>query len=209
MMRHTKITVFLPFVAVLALTSCQPPTHPNQINDFDGKTYDSLLLTHGALASLRENIRISHPDFIPAFNATAHAYTAAFDAYSIYRIDPQRVAPTLSSLVSDLALNVQKLEHDLTDPLPVEPAKKDAVRERMALRRGRMAASRPRYEMSLVDILTTLETGAQIAKFVPIAAPYADLAVLVIDATKRAVGDFNASSGKLIDLALLAPIAPI
>jgi len=197
----------LPII-VLALTSCQPPTHPNAINDFDGKTYDSLLLAHTAMASMREKIRTQYKQFIPTFNTVAHTYSLAYDGYALYRTAPDQNAAKTSLLVSNLATSVAALEHDITNRLPYDPKKATVVVEKAKARRGRMA-NRPRYEMNLVDILTALQVGSQIAQTVPVVGPYAVIASMVIDATKSAVNSSKWSSGKPIDLALIAPIASI
>lgn len=195
--------------AALMLTSCQPSTHPNQINEFDGKTYDTLLLTHTALAELREAVRIEHRQFVPAFNSTTHAYNAAYDAYALYRLDPQSGALKVSTLLRDLASNVKLLERALTTPLPVPPVKQEEIRQKARVRKGSMATSRPSYEMSLVDVLTELQVGATIAQNVPVVSPYATIALMIINATKSAVQTSQSHSKKLIDIALLTPIAPI
>jgi hypothetical protein len=54
MINKLKLAVFLlPLLAFLLASGCgsQPP-HPNQLNAFDGATYDSLTVAHGALSSL-------------------------------------------------------------------------------------------------------------------------------------------------------------
>jgi hypothetical protein len=201
--------LLLPVLAVLLLASCEPSKHPNQISDFDGKTYDSFVLAHGALGSLRETVRSQHPELVPAFNTAAHSYGLAYDAYVVYRLSPQTGAPQVSLLAGVLASAIQTLEHDLTNGLPVQPGKAMEIRRNAAIRRGKLAASRPRYEMSLIDILTALQTGAQIAQTIPTASPYATLALLVINATESAVNNSRAAANQPIDLSLIAPIAAI
>jgi hypothetical protein len=195
-------------LACVFVAGCPKATHPNQINEFDGKTYDSLMLSHEALATLRDEIQIRRPDHAESFNTAAVAYRDAYDSYASYRGAPGQHASQVAALVSGLAVAIAALENELTDELPVPRAKEHAIRVRAAERR-RIATRSASFSVSIIDILTELQTGAELAKAVPQTGPYAGLAVILIQAAKVAITAAQANAARPIELALIYPIAPI
>src|SRR5579884_4047925 len=77
---------------VLANSSCGNQPHPNQINAFDGASYDSLTLAHGALAALRSPVASQYTQYTQVFNQAAATYSVAYGAYSLFRADPKAQA---------------------------------------------------------------------------------------------------------------------
>lgn len=195
----------LPVFSLLfiATTGCgtQPP-HPDQLNAFDGATYDTLTLAHGALGSLRAKISAGYPKYVPQFNQAAAAYGVAFQAYSLYRTN-QTDQSQLSSAVANLTVSVVALEGVFQSDMNPSPAAVANVQGRA--KKMRAAAAR----LSLSDILTELQIAAAIARTIAPAAPYALLADLVIDATRQAMAAQTAASGRPIDLSTISPIAAI
>ena len=189
------------FSLVCALTiGCgTQPNHPNQLNTFDGATYDTLTVAHGALGSLRAQISTSYPKYVPQFNQAASAYEVAFQAYSLYRTD-QSNQSQLSLAIANLTVSVVGLESTLQSDMNASPAA-------VANIQGRARKMRAATRVSISDILTELEIAAAIARTIPPAAPYAILAELVIGATSQAMAAESAASGHAIDLMTIAPIA--
>ena len=111
------------FSLVLILTTgCgTQPTHPNQLNTFDGATYDTLTLAHGALGSLRAQISAGYPKYVPQFNQAASAYAVAFQAYSLYRTE-QTNQSQLSLAVANLTVSVVALESVFQSDMNASPA---------------------------------------------------------------------------------------
>jgi hypothetical protein len=177
------------------------PNHPNQLNAFDGATYDTLTAAHGALGSLRAQISASYPKYVPQFNQAASAYGVAFQAYSLYRTD-QSNQSQLSLTIANLTVSVVALESTFQSDMNASPAAVANVQTRAK----KMRAS---ARVSISDILTELEIAAAIARTIPPAAPYALLAELVIGTTTQAVAAESAASGYAIDLTTISPIMPI
>ncbi|MGI9074853.1 MAG: hypothetical protein ACR2JB_26845 [Bryobacteraceae bacterium] len=203
-----KFKLALSTLVVVALTistlGCNPqPNHPNQINTFDGASYDSLTIAHGALASFRVQISTSDKQYISVFNQAATAYATGFNAYSLYRTTQGNEA-AVSVDIANLTVSIVSLEDALQAHLHVSPQAVLQVRAKAA--RVRAAAS-PRISIS--DILTELEIAAAIAQTVPGTQPYSALAEIVIRATQQALAARSSASGKPIDLSALQPIALI
>src|ERR1700755_1127443 len=110
-MLKTKLLAAATAVFFLLIAAgCQSQTrHPNQINTFDGASYDSLTAARGALLSLRTSISTGYPKYIPAFNQAAASYETAYDAYVLYRAAPSdQVATALA--ISNLTVGIISLE---------------------------------------------------------------------------------------------------
>jgi hypothetical protein len=186
----------------LSTTGCgtQPP-HPDQLNAFDGATYDTLTLAHGALGSLRAKISAGHPKYVPQFNQAAAAYQVAFQAYSLYRTD-QTNQSQLSLPIANLTVSVAALESVFQSDMNPSPAAVANVQ-------GRAKKMRATAHLSISDILTELQIAAAVARTIAPAAPYALVAELVIDATRQAMAAQTAASGHPIDLSTISPILAI
>lgn len=194
----------LPVFSVIFIltTGCgTQSSHPNQLNMFDGATYDTLTVAHGALGSLRAQISAGYPKYVPQFNQAASAYAVAFQAYSLYRTD-QSNQSQLSSAVANLTMSVAALESALQSDMNASPAAVASVQSRA--RKMRATA-----RVSISDILTELEIAAAVARTIAPAAPYALLAELVIGATTQALAAQSAASGHPIDLTTISPILVI
>ncbi len=199
----------LTLAAILAIslslfTGCNPPVkHPNQINSFDGASYDGLTLAHAALTSLRTSVSTNYPQYKTTFNQAAASYTTAYEAYSVFRTIPaDQSAAALA--ISNLTISMVYLENKFQADMNVPQGTVHAVRGRAARIR---AVVDPRITLS--DILTELEIAASIAATVPGTQPYATLAELVIKATEQAVAAMQSNSGQPIELTSIAPIAPL
>ncbi|MBV9158442.1 MAG: hypothetical protein JO097_19435 [Acidobacteriaceae bacterium] len=205
MFTHLKFTALaVVATAVLISTGCKSqPAHPNQLNTFDGATYDSLTLAHGALASLRVQISTSYPKYAPLFNEAEVTYSTAYEAYSLYRVKSSNQAQ-ISVAISNLAVAIAALENAFQSDLHVAPKVILDFRHRALV--IRTAAGQ---NISISDILTALEIAAAVAQTVPPAAPYAALATIVIEATQQALAAQSAASGQPIDLSTIQPLAPI
>lgn len=194
------------FAATLISTGCNTqPAHPNQINAFDGASYDSLTLAQGALTSLRVQVSTTYPQYAPEFNQAAAAYSTALNAYSVYRtavIGANQAQ--LSAAIQSLTVSIVLLENTFEADLHVPPSTVQKIRRKAARLRSGSGAN-----VSAVDILTALEIAASIAAAVPQAQPYAALAAIVIGATDEAVAAESAAAGQPIELSTLQPIAPI
>lgn len=207
---HTKLKFAASFVAIVgaALISngCHtPPAHPNQINTFDGASYDSLTLAHGALTSLGVQISSTYPQYSSQYNTALAAYSTAFNAYSLYRAAAASGNQAQVSVgLQNLTLSIVVLENAFEADLHVSAA---------SLRQARAEAARIRAatgsNASISDILTELEIAASIAEAVPQAKPYAALAAMVIAATDAALNAEEAAAGQPIDLSTIQPITPI
>ena len=193
-------------VAVLTFSGCHTQAnHPNQINTFDGASYDSLTLAHGALTSLRAQIMSNYPKYTSEFNEAAAAYTTALNAYSVYRaVASSSNQAQVSVALQSLTLSIVVLENAFESDLHVSAAIFSQIRARAEQIR---AAAGP--NASVADILTDLEIAAAIAEAVPQAQPYAALAAVVIAATDAALNAEQASAGQPIDLSTIQPVAPL
>jgi hypothetical protein len=188
---------------VLASSSCSNEPHPNQINAFDGASYDSLTLAHGALAGLRAPIASQYTQYTSVFNQAAASYSVAYDAYSLFRTSPETQA-SVAVAVGNLTVSIVGLENALESGMQVPPTQALAIRKQAA--RIRKAAG---SNTSVADILTDLEIAAAIAQGVDPSQPYSGLALLVIDATNQALAAKSAATGQPIDLSTIQPVPPI
>jgi hypothetical protein len=194
----------LPLLAFLLASGCgsQPP-HPNAMNAFDGATYDTLTVAHGALSSLRAQVVSSYPKYTPVFNQAAAAYATAFSGYALYRSTTADQAGTAAALAS-LTASVVALENAFLNDMHASPASMAKMRLKAKNIRAHASAA-----VSISDILTELEIAAAVAKAIPTAQPYAALAQIVISATSEAVASEAAAVGQAIDLSTIQPLAAI
>jgi hypothetical protein len=204
-MSKIKLAAFILAVGALTITTAcnTQPTHPNQINAFDGASYDGLTVAHAALASFRVPISTKDKQYVPVFNEAAAAYSTAFNAYSLYHANQSNQA-AVSVRIVNLTVSIVSLENAFQGALHVAPHAVLKLREKAG--RMRVAAS-PRITIS--DILTELEMAAAIAATVNGTQPYSGLAAIVIDATQQALAAQSGASGQAIDLATIQPIAAI
>jgi hypothetical protein len=190
-------------VCIALATGCGTQTpHPNQLNSFDGASYDSLTLAHGALTSLRAEVAVSYPKYVPVFNEAASSYAAAFNAYALYRTNPASQA-ALTVAIANLTISVVALEDSFQTDLQVSPAAVVEVTRKAGSLRARLAGT----NVTVSDILTELEIAAAVARAVPAAAPYAGVASMVIAATSEALTAEATGTGQLIDLTTIQPVA--
>ena len=188
---------------VLATSSCSNQPHPNQINAFDGASYDSLTLAHGALAALRAPIASQYIQYSSVFNQAATTYAVAYDAYSLFRTSPETQA-NVAVAIGNLTVSIVALENAVESGMQVPATRALAIRKQ-ATRIRKAAGS----NTSVADILTELEIAAAIAQGVDPSQPYSGLALLVIDATNQALAAKSAATGQPIDLSTIQPVAPI
>jgi hypothetical protein len=205
-MSKFKIAVFSFFVLTLAIgtVACNTqPSHPNQINTFDGASYDSFTVAHAALASFRLQVSTTDKQYISVFNEAAAAYATGFNAYSLYRTTQANQA-AVSVAISNLTFSIVSLENAIQAALHVSPQAVLNVRGKAAKLR---ASASPRISIS--DILTELEIAAAIARTLPGTQSYAGLAAIVISAAQQALAAQTSASGQAIDLSTIQPIALI
>jgi hypothetical protein len=200
-----KLTLAAIFVAVLIFcTGCNnQPKHPNQINVFDGASYDSLTAAHAALASLRSSISTTHQQYIAPFNQAAESYSTAFAAYGVYRTIQADQTP-LTLAIANLTVSIVSLENTFQNDMNASPAEVQRVRVQATQIRSRV-----RSQITVSDILTELEIAASIASTIPATQPYSGLAALVIKMTQQSLAALSASSGQAIDLSTIQPLPPI
>ena len=183
-------------VAAISLnTGCTPPSaHPNQINKFDGAAYDSLVLAHGSLASLRESIPQDYPKLAPSFNKVAEAYRTAVIAYSLYRSNANAQV-NLSNALHTLTLTLVALETDLGVDLHSGSSTNGTAQAHIS------------YSPS--ELLVELELAASIASVIPATQAEAKAAQVILAATRQAFAEWQAVASQPIDLSLLQPIEAI
>jgi hypothetical protein len=193
-------TVVLVALTISTVACNTQPNHPNQINTFDGASYDSLTVAHAALASFRVRVSTTDKQYISVFNEAAAAYATGFNAYSLYRTTQSNEA-AVTLTIANLTVSIVSLENEIQAALHVSPQAVLNVRRRaMKIR----AAASPRISIS--DILTELEIAASIAQTVPGAQSYAGLAAIVISAAQQALAAHSSASGQAIDLSTIQPI---
>jgi hypothetical protein len=204
MINKLKLAVLmLPLFAFFLASGCgSQPAHPNELNAFDGTTYDSLTVAHGALTSLRAKVVSSYPKYAPVFNQAAAAYAAAFNSYSLYRTTANEA--DISMALANLTVSVVALENALLNDMHASSVNMVKMRRKANAMRARASAS-----VTISDVLTELEIAAAVAKAIPATQPYAALAQIVIDATSQAVAAEAAASGQVIDLSTIQPLAAI
>lgn len=202
---HLVAFGLLAIAATLIATGCnQPSKHPNQINDFDGASYDSLTVAHGALTALRSQISTNYKQYAPQFNEAAATYSTAFTVYSQFRTDLNDQA-TASEAVNALTISIIALETSIQQQLHAPAAAAKNAHQKAAAMRTRAA----QQHISISDVLTELEIAATVAQAVPAASPYASLASMVIDATSQALAAYHAAAGQAIDLTTIQPVPAI
>jgi hypothetical protein len=199
-----RSSLALPILSLFLMlaTGCgTQPNHPNQLDTFDGATYDSLTLAHAALSSLRTQISAGYPKYVPQFNQAASAYVVAFQSYSLYRTDRSN-ASQLSLAIANLTVSVTGLEAVFQSDMQASPAAVANVQ-------SRAMKIRATAHVSISDIFTELQIAAAVAQTIPPAAPYAMLAQLVIDATRQALAAQTAAASQPIDLSTISPVPAI
>ena len=203
--RLRSLVSLVPIVAVILATGCgsQAP-HPNQLNAFDGASYNTLTLAHGALTSLRPQISVSYPKYAPVFNQAAASYTAAFNAYSLFRLDPSDQTG-VALAIGNLTVSVVALENSLQADMHVSPAVIADIHRKSRT----LLENAERQHLTVSDLLTELEIAAAVARAVPATEAYAGIASMVILATSQALEAESAASGQPIDLATIQPIATL
>jgi len=192
--------------ALLITTGCKDqPNHPNQMNTFDGASYDTLTLAHGALSSLRTQVSTVYPQYASEFNQAAAAYSTAVAAYSVYRTEATSAGQSqVTSAINNLTLSVVVLENAFEADMHVSAENDRRIRAEAAVFRASLGS-----HISAADILTALEIAATIAETVPETQPYSKLAAMVIAATNAALIAEDAAAGQLIDLSTIQSILPI
>jgi hypothetical protein len=198
------LSIFSVLCAVLATGCGTQPTHPNQLNTFDGASYDTLTLAHGALASLRTQVVVSFPKYVPVFNEAAVSYAVAFDAYALYRTNPSDES-ALVVAAGNLTLSIVALENSFQTGMQVPPGIVTDVRRKARA----LLEEAARQRLTVSDILTELEIAAALAESIPATSSYAGLASMVIEATSQALAAESAQAGQPIDLTTIQPIAAI
>jgi hypothetical protein len=199
----TAVLTFAAAAASFLMTGCNnQPNHPNQINTFDGATYDSLTVAHAALLSLRVQVSTEYPSYTPTFNQAAASYKTALDTYTAFRVNGDSAAVSLA--MANLAASIVALEDSFETQLHVDPKTLMKLRARAAKLR---AAAGPQITIS--QILGDLELAATIAEAVPGTQPYSEVAAMIIQATQQALAAETAGSGRPIDLSTIQAVAEI
>jgi hypothetical protein len=197
--------VALPVLSILLASSCGTHTsHPNQINAFDGATYDGLLLAHGALTSLEANVTTSYPKYVPIFNQAGAAYNTALATYTTFRATPTTQAE-LSVTIGNLTVAIVALENAFQTDMQASSTNIAEIRARAK----RLRTSASNAGISVSDLLTELEIAAAVARTIPQTAPYAQLAEVIIQTTSAALAAEVAQVGQPIDITLIQPIPAI
>jgi hypothetical protein len=203
--RFRSFICLVSVVCLVLATGCgTQPAHPNQLNTFDGASFDTLTLAHGALTSLRAQVSVAYPKYIPLFNEAADAYAATYSAYALYRTNPADPSAVTVAL-SNLTISIIALENSFQADMQVSPSVVAGIRKKALTLRQRAAGQ----NVTVSDILTELEIAAAVARAVPAASVYAALASMVIEASSQALAAESASAGQPIDLATIQPVATI
>lgn len=194
---HFALGAAVLAAAALITTGCKPQSnHPNQLNRFDGAAYDSLVLAHGSLVSLKTSVQQQYPALAPDFNKVAEAYNTAVAAYSIYRMTGATegaMSTALHNLTLSLVLLVGEVEINLhrTDLRPAT------------------AKISAQTDYSASELLTALQLAAAIASLVPATQAEAQAAEAILAATRQALTEWRAVANAPINLAWLTPIDAI
>ncbi len=203
-----RLRSFISIVSVICVvmaTGCGTQTsYPNQLNAFDGASYSTLTLAHGALTSLRAQISVSYPKYAPVFNGAADAYTVAYNAYAAYRTNPSDSA-ALTVELSNLTVSIVALENAFQTDMQASPAMVASIRNKAKTLRMRAAGQ----NVTVSDVLTELEIASAVAETIPGASAYAGIASMVIEATSAALTAESASAGQPIDLTTIQPVATL
>ena len=151
--------VALPVLSILFASGCgSQASHPNQLNTFDGATYNTLLLAHGALASLEANVTTTYPKYAPIFNQAAAAYGVAYTSYASFRVTPTTQAE-VAVTIDNLTIAIVALENAFESDMHASAA--SIAESRARARRIRAAAKEAGISVS--DLLTELEIAAAVA----------------------------------------------
>lgn len=197
--------VALPLLGILFAIGCGTQTsHPNQINAFDGATFDSMLLAHGALTSLQVNLITTYPKYKPVFNQASAAYGVAYAAYASFRTAPTTQAE-VGVAIDNLTIAIVGIENAFQTAMQPSAKNVAAIRARAL----HLRASATKAGITVSDLLTELEIAAAIARTIPPAGPYAQLAQLVIQTTSAALSAETAATGQPVDMTLIQPILAI
>lgn len=196
--KFTSAFMAAGLAAVTVFTSgCSPqPNHPNQLNRFDGAAFDSLVLAHGSLVSLRTSVQDRYPNLAPAFNKTADAYRMAVAAYTAYRVTGATELTLSNSL------------HKLTFALVALEGQLEANLHRTEIQN---TASRLEGQASYIpsDLFSVLQLAASIASFVPATQGEAEAAGALLAAAHQALSEWRTVSKAPINLDWLSPVEPI
>lgn len=205
MPHHLKLSLFgIATFAVVLFTGCNTQQqHPNQLNAFDGATYNSLTLAHAALTSLRTQVPTAAPQYVTEFNEAAAAHEVAFNAYASFRSQPTNTV-TVTTAIADLTVGIVSLENALTTGMKADSQTAAEIRQKAFRLRTRIGG-----KVSVPDILTELEIAAAVAETIPAAQPYSQIAALIIEATSEALVAENATAGQPIDLTSIQPVSQI
>lgn len=116
-MRQARIAPLAALLAVLILSGCAKqltPSHPNQINAFDGAAYDTLITVQASIQTAK-TLEPQFPQFKIELNQAISAYDSAIAAYKLYHGSaagaPDQAA--LQAQVTALVGSVAKLLADL------------------------------------------------------------------------------------------------
>jgi hypothetical protein len=200
-----RAAVALPVISLLFAAGCgTQSSHPNQVNTFDGSTYDTLLMAHAAFSSLQSNITASYPKYIPIYNQAAAAYNLSYATYASFRTTPTTQAD-VAVTINNLTVAIVALENVFQTDMQASPASVADIR--LHARRIRSAAKQAGFSVS--DLMTELEIAAAVADTIPKAGPYARLAAIVIQTTSAALAAESAAANQPIDLTLIQPIATL
>lgn len=211
MISRTKAAFIMLFTgAILFAVGCgSPNTHPNELNAFDGSTFDSLVATDAALTSLRAQVSQQFPAYKNTFNTAASGFNMAVQVYTTYRSAPNtQTQAEINTDILSLTQAVVALETQIQSDLHVDPTKVASIRASIEKKKGAyLKAHAAGTNISIVDVLTELDIAATVAEAVPGASPYAALAQVVIQMAQTAITAVQASNGTPIDLTKLPVVA--
>lgn len=205
MLHHLKLSLFgISTFAIVLTTGCNTqPQHPNQLNAFDGATYNSLTLAHAALASFRVQISAGLPQYVPVFNEATAAYATAFDAYTSFR-SQSGSRTTVTAALANLLTGIVSLENAFANDMHANARAVRRIRRTAAGVRARAGKN-----VTISDILTELEIAASVAETIPAGQHYGQIAAMVIEATSQALIAEDATAGQPIDLTTIQPVPAI
>jgi len=201
----TWAAVALPVISIIFASGCGTQTsHPNQINAFDGGTYDTLLLAHGALVSLEANVTTSYPKYVPTFNQATAAYEGAYTAYVSFRSKPTTQAE-VAVTINNLTVAIVAIENAFQTDMHASTTSIAQIRSHAK----RIRKTAAQNGISVSDLLTELEIATAVASAISQAGPYGRMASMIIQTTSAALAAETAQAGQPIDLSLIQPIAAI
>lgn len=108
--------ILFPFAILLLLISigCASLTpHPNQINAFDGATYDILITVQASIAQAKTLIN-QFPQFTSELNKAIASYNTAIADYKLYH-EAAASAPTQTTLQTQITSLVTAVSQLLSD----------------------------------------------------------------------------------------------